>query len=94
MEFVFPVKEQEISILEQYNEVNWTFIRMVVIKIKKILKAIMFTLLWFLAATTVCIAVKGIIYVIGLLIGEVMAMLLSIILLLIFIVVFIYKEFL
>jgi len=67
---------------------------MVVIKIKKILKAIMFTLLWFLAATTVCIAVKGIIYVIGLLIGEVMAMLLSIILLLIFIVVFIYKEFL
>lgn len=94
MEFVFPVKEQEISILEQYNEVNWTFIGMVVIKIKKILKAIMFTLLWFLAATTVCIAVKGIIYVIGLLIGEVMATLLSIILLLIFIAVFIYKEFL
>jgi len=26
LEFVFPVKEQEISILEQYNEVNWTFI--------------------------------------------------------------------
>lgn len=26
MEFVFPVKEQESSILEQYNEVNWTFI--------------------------------------------------------------------
>jgi len=94
LEFVFPVKEQEISILEQYNEVNWTFIGMVVIKIKKILKAIMFTLLWFLAATTVCIAVKGIIYVIGLLIGEVMATLLSIILLLIFIAVFIYKEFL
>ncbi len=94
MEFVFPVKEQEISILEQYNEVNWTFIGMVVIKIKKILKAIMFTLLWFLAVTTVCIAVKGIIYVIGLLIGEVMATLLSIILLLIFIAVFIYKEFL
>lgn len=67
---------------------------MVVIKIKKILKAIMFTLLWFLAVTMVCIAVKGIVYVIGLLIGEVMAMLLSIILLLIFIAVFIYKEFL
>lgn len=94
MEFVFPVKEQEISILEQYNEVNWTFIGMVVVKIKKILKAIMFTLLWFLAVTTVCIAVKGIIYVIGLLIGEAMATLLSIILLLIFIAVFIYKEFL
>lgn len=67
---------------------------MVVVKIKKILKAIMFTLLWFLAVTTVCIAVKGIIYVIGLLIGEAMATLLSIILLLIFIAVFIYKEFL
>mgnify|MGYP000940557601 FL=1 len=67
---------------------------MVVIKIKKILKAIMFTLLLFLAATTGCIAVKRIVYVIGLLIGEVMATLLSIILLLIFIAVFIYKEFL
>lgn len=67
---------------------------MVVIKIKKILKAIMFTLLWFLAVTTACIAVKGIIYVIGLLIGEAIAILLSIILLLIFIAVFIYKEFL
>lgn len=67
---------------------------MVVIKIKKILKAIMFTLLWFLVATTVWIAVRGIIYVIGLLTGEVIAVLLSIILLLIFMAVFIYKEFL
>lgn len=66
---------------------------MVVIKIKKILKAIMFTLLWFLALTTVCIAVKGIIYVIGLLIGEAIATLLSIILLLIFIAVLFIKNF-
>lgn len=73
---------------------NWTFIGMVVVKIKKIFKAIMLTLLWFLIATTVCIAVRGIIYVIGLLIGEVIAALLSIILLLIFMAVFIYKEFL
>lgn len=27
LEFVLPVKEQGISILEQYNEVNWTFIK-------------------------------------------------------------------
>ena len=67
---------------------------MVVVKIKKILKAIMFTLLWFLAITMVCIATEGIIYVIGLLIGEVIAALLSIILLLIFMAVIIYKEFL
>ena len=67
---------------------------MVVVKIKKILKAIMFTLLWFLAITVVCIATEGIIYVIGLLIGEVIAALLSIILLLIFMAVIIYKEFL
>jgi len=67
---------------------------MVVIKIKKILKAIMFTLLWFLAATTVCIAVKGIVYILSLLIGETMAVLLITILLLIFIAIFIYKEFL
>ena len=67
---------------------------MVVVKIKKILKSIMFTLLWFLAITMVCIATEGIIYVIGLLIGETMAVLLIIILLLIFIAIFIYKEFL
>lgn len=67
---------------------------MVVVKIKKILKAIMLTLLWFLVMTTVCIAVRGIIYVIGLLIGEVMATLLIVILLLIFMAVIIYKEFL
>lgn len=67
---------------------------MVVVKIKKILKAIMLTLLWFLVMTMVCIAVRGIIYVIGLLIGEVMATLLIVILLLIFMAVIIYKEFL
>ena len=61
---------------------------------KKILKSIMLTLLWFLLATMVCIAVRGIIYILGLLIGETMAVLLITILLLIFIAIFIYKEFL
>ncbi|MBS5619872.1 MULTISPECIES: hypothetical protein [Clostridia] len=61
---------------------------------KKILKSIMLTLLWFLLATMVCIAVRGIVYILGLLIGETMAVLLITILLLIFIAIFIYKEFL
>jgi hypothetical protein len=65
-----------------------------VIEMKKILKSIMLTLLWFLLATMVCIAVRGIIYILGLLIGETMAVLLITILLLIFIAIFIYKEFL
>ena len=60
---------------------------------KKILKSIMLTLLWFLLATMVCIAVRGIVYILGLLIGETMAVLLITILLLIFIAIFIYKEF-
>lgn len=67
---------------------------MVVIKMKKILKSIMLTLLWFLLVTMVCIAVRGIVHILGLLIGETMAVLLIIILLLIFIAIFIYKEFL
>lgn len=67
---------------------------MVVIEMKKILKSIMLTLLWFLLATMVCIAVRGIVYILGLLIGETMAVLLITILLLIFIAIFIYKEFL
>ena len=54
---------------------------------KKILKSIMFTLLW-------CIAVRGIFYILCLLIGEIMATLLIVILLLIFMIIFIYKEFL
>ena len=61
---------------------------------KKILKSIMLTLLWFLLATMVCIAVRGIVYILGLLIGETMVVLLITILLLIFIAIFIYKEFL
>ena len=65
-----------------------------VIEMKKILKSIMLTLLWFLLATMVCIAVRGIVYILGLLIGETMAVLLITILLLIFIAIFIYKEFL
>ena len=60
---------------------------------KKILKSIMLTLLWFLLATMVCIAVRGIVYILGLLIGETMSVLLITILLLIFIAIFIYKEF-
>ena len=67
---------------------------MVVIEMKKILKSIMLTLLWFLLVTMVCIAVRGTIYILGLLIGETMAVLLITILLLIFIAIFIYKEFL
>lgn len=64
------------------------------IKIKKVLKAILFTLVWFLLMTTVCIVIRGIIYVICLFIGETMTILLSIIFLLINITIFIYKEFL
>lgn len=75
------------------NEIG-LFIRMVVIEMKKILKSIMLTLLWFLLVTMVCIAVRGILYILGLLIGETMAVLLITILLLIFIAIFIYKEFL
>lgn len=71
---------------------KWTFIRMVAIEMKKILKSIMLTLLWFLLVTMICIAVRGIVYILGLLIGENMAVLLIIILLLIFIAIFIYKE--
>lgn len=67
---------------------------MVVIEMKKILKSIMLTLLWFLIVTIVCIAVRGIIYILGLLIGETMAVLLITILLLILIAIFVYKEFL
>lgn len=67
---------------------------MAVIEMKKILKSIMLTLLWFLLVTIVCIAVRGIVYILGLLIGETLAVLLIIILLLIFIAIFIYKEFL
>ena len=67
---------------------------MVVIEMKKILKSIMLTLLWFLLITMFCIAVRGIVYILGLLIGETMAVLLITILLLIFIAIFIYKEFL
>ena len=63
------------------------------IKIKKVLKAILFTLVWFLLMTTACIVIRGIIYVIGLFIGETITTLLLIILLLIYITIFIYKEF-
>ena len=70
------------------------FYRIVVIEMKKILKLIILTLLWFLLVTMVCIAVRGIVYILGLLIGETMAVLLITILLLIFIAIFIYKEFL
>lgn len=67
---------------------------MVVIEMKKILKSIMLTLLWFLLTIMVCIAVRGIVYILSLLIGETMTVLLITILLLIFIAIFIYKEFL
>ncbi len=67
---------------------------MVVIEMKKNIKINNAYIVMVSSATMVCIAVRGIVYILGLLIGETMAVLLITILLLIFIAIFIYKEFL
>ena len=64
------------------------------IKIRKVLKAVLFTLLFFICTIIISIIVKTSICLLGLLIGEYFAALLFLIGLLVYVGIFIYKEFL